>query len=88
MDEKKRYSHILCDCIGTVAFVIFMILTVAGSNEYVFVLRIIFAAIAAVFYAIRLRREYFSKESTGFSIFIIGLAISCILMNAIKLASF
>lgn len=84
MNEKKRYSHILF----TVAFIISMNVTVEGSEEYVFIFRIIFAAIVAVFYAIGLRREYFRKELTDISIFVIGFAISCILINAIKLASF
>ena len=86
MDEKKRNTKILCISTGIVAFLIYIILTVVGSNKYLLVLRVLFAGIAALSYAIKLGIEISCNEEIGNSIFLICSYLFSILISAMQLA--
>lgn len=86
MDEKKRNTRSLCSIIGIVALLIYIIITVVGSNEYLLVLRVLFAGIAALSYAIKLGIEISCDEGIGNSIFLICICLFDILISAMQLA--
>lgn len=86
MDEKKRnICKSCCSSVGRVAFLIYIIITVAGSNEYLLVLKVLFAGIAAFSYAIKLRIEIFGEEKIGSSIFCICFCLLMIWVSARRL---
>ena len=86
MDEKKRNTWILCSIIGIVALLIYIIITVVGSNEYLLVLGVLFAGIAALSCAIKLGIEISCNEKIGDSIFAICICLFAILIGAMQLA--
>ncbi len=85
MDEKKRNTRNLCSIIGMVALLIYIIITVVGSNEYLFVLRVLLAGIAALSYAIRLVIEISCNEEIGNTIILICVCLLDILISAMQL---
>lgn len=85
MDEKKRNICIVCDIVGFVALLVYGILTVAGSTTYLLAIRLIFAGIAAIAYAIKLGVEISSEESWENSVFLIAMCLFYILITARQL---
>ena len=85
MDEKKRSICIICCIVGIVALLVYCILTVAGSNPYLLAIRLIFAGIAAIAYAIKLGVEISSEETWGNSVFLIAICLFDIVLTAIQL---
>lgn len=85
MDEKKRNICIICTIVGIVALLVYIILTVSGSNAYLLAIRLIFVGIATIAFAIRLGVEISSKESWGNSVFLIALCLFDIVLTAIQL---
>ena len=77
MDEKKWNTRSLCSIIGMVALLIYIIITVVGSNEYLLVLRVLFAGIAALSNAIRLGIAISCHEISN-CIFLIGIICMCL----------
>ncbi len=82
MDEKKRNIQAGCTIVGTIAIFTYIILTVAGSNNVLFVLRILFAGIAAIAYAIKMRGEIPNDEDT---VCIIAICLFNIVITAMQL---
>ena len=82
MDEKKRNIQAGCTIVGTVGIFTYIILTVAGSNNVLFLLRILFAGIATIAYAIKMRIEVSNDEDT---ICIIAICLFNIVLTAMKL---
>ena len=76
MDEKKRNTSNLCRIIGIVALLICVITTVVG-NEYLLVLSVLFAGIAALSNAIRLGIAISCHEISN-CIFLIGIICMCL----------
>ena len=85
MDEKKRSICNICSIVGIVALLVYIILTVAGSNPYLLAIRLIFASIAAIAYAIKLGVEISSEETWGTSLFLIVICLSDIVLTAMQL---
>lgn len=85
MDEKKRSLYNICNIVGIVAFLVYIILTVAGSNPYLLVIRLIFVSIAAIAYAIKLGVEISSEKNWGSSVFFLAICLSDIVLIAIQL---
>ncbi len=85
MDEKKRSICCICSIVGIVALLVYILLTVAGSNAYLLAIRLIFAGIAAIAYAIKLGVELSSEESWGNSVFLIAICLFDIVLTAIQL---
>ena len=84
MDEKKRNIWIGCTIVGIVAILIYSILKVIGSNTVLFALRIIFAEIAVIAYAIRMGTEISSDDSYGTSVLIIAICLFAIVISAMQ----
>lgn len=85
MDEKKRSICNICSIVGIVALLVYIILTVAGSNPYLLVIKLIFASIAAIAYAIELGVEISSEETWGNSVILIALCLFDIVLTAMQL---
>ena len=85
MAEKKRRLYNICNSAGIVALLVYIILTVAGSNPYLLVIRLIFASIAAIVYAIKLGVEISSEKNWGSSVFFLAIFLSDIVLIAIQL---
>ena len=85
MDEKKRSICNICSIVGIVALLEYIILMVAGSNAYLLAIRLIFAGIAAIAYAIKLGVEISSEESWGNSVFLIAICLFDIVLTAMQL---
>lgn len=55
MDEKRwRICKLLCDCVGCVALVIYIIVTAVDINNYLVAIRALVAGIAAISYVIKM----------------------------------
>ena len=85
MDEKKRSICNNCSIVGIVALLVYIILTVAGSNPYLLAIKLIFASIAAIAYAIELGVEISSEETWGNSVILIALCLFDIVLTAMQL---
>ncbi len=85
MDEKKRSICNICSIVGIVALLVYIILTVAGSNPYLLAIKLIFASIAAIAYAIELGVEISSEETWGNSVILIALCLFDIVLTAMQL---
>ena len=85
MDEKKRSICNICSIVGIVALLVYIILTVAGSNPYLLAIKLIYAGIAAIAYAIKLGVEISSEETWGNSVFLIAICLFDIVLTAIQL---
>ena len=86
MDEKKRTICNICSIVGIVALLVYIILTVAGSTPYLLAIRLIFAGIAAIAYAIKLGVEISSEKSWGnYSVFLIEICLFNIVLTAMQL---
>ena len=85
MDEKKRSICNICSIVGIVALLVYIILTVAGSNPYLLAIKLMFAGIAAIAYAIKLGVEISSEETWGNSVFLIAICLFDIVLTAIQL---
>lgn len=85
MDEKKRSICNICSIVGIVALLVYIILTVAGSNPYLLAIKLIFAGIAAIAYAIKLGVEISSEETWGNSVILIALCLFDIVLTAMQL---
>ena len=85
MDEKKRSIHTVCTLVGIASLLIYIILTVVGTNVMLLTLRILFAGIATIAYAIKLGVELTSDESWGNSVFLIAICLFDIVMTAVQL---
>ena len=85
MDEKKRSICNICSIVGIVALLVYIILTVAGSNPYLLAIKLMFAGIAAIAYAIKLGVEISSEETWGNSVFLIALCLFDIVLTAMQL---
>ena len=85
MDEKKRNIQFGCSIIGTVALWIYIILALVGSNTVLFVLRILFAGIAAIAYAINMGAEISNDDSYKGSVFLIAICLADIVITAMQL---
>jgi len=85
MDEKKRSICNICSIVGIVALLVYIILTVAGSNPYLLAIKLIFAGIAAIAYAIKLGVEISSEETWGNSVILIALCLFDIVFTAMQL---
>lgn len=85
MDEKKRSICNICSIVGIVALLVYIILTVAGSNPYLLAIKLIYAGIAAIAYAIKLGVEISSEETWGNSVFLIALCLFDIVLTAMQL---
>ena len=85
MDKKKRNIQITCSIVGSVAFLVYIILTVAGSNTVLFALKILFAGIAAIAYAIKMGAEISNDDSYANSVFLIVICLFDIVITAMQL---
>ena len=85
MDEKKRSICNICSIVGNVSLLVYLILTVVGSTPYLLAIRLIFAGIAAVAYAIKLGVEISSEETWGNSVILIALCLFDIVLTAMQL---
>ena len=86
MDEKKRNIQIGCSIVGLVLLLIYAILTVVGSNTVVlFALRILFAGIAAIVYAIKMGVEISNDDFCGGSALLIAICLCNIMISAMQL---
>ena len=85
MDEKKRSICNICSIVGIVALLVFIILTVTGSNPYLLAIKLIFAGIAAIAYAITLGIEISSEETWGISVLVIAICLFDIVLAAMQL---
>ena len=85
MDEKKQSICNICSIVGIVALLVYIILTVAGSNPYLLAIKLIFASIAAIAYAIELGVEISSEETWGNSVILIALCLFDIVLTAMQL---
>ena len=85
MDEKKRSICNICSIVGIVALLVYIILTVAGSNPYLLAIKLIDAGMAAIAYAIKLGVEISSEETWGNSVFLIALCLFDIVLTAMQL---
>lgn len=85
MDEKKRSICNICSIVGIVALLVYIILTVAGSNPYLLAIKLIFAGIAAIAYAIKLGVEISSEETWENSVILIALCLFDIVFTAMQL---
>lgn len=75
MDEKKQSICNICSIVGIVALLVYIILTVAGSNPYLLAIRLIFVSIAAIAYVIKLGVKISSKEPCGSSVSFIAICL-------------
>ena len=85
MDEKKRNIYKACTFVGIESLLIYLILTVGGTYVMLLILRILFAGIATIAFAIKLGVQLTSDESWGRSVFLIGICLSVIVMTAVLL---
>ena len=85
MDEKKRSICNISSIVGIVALLIYIILAVVGKSEYLYVMRILFAGIATIAYAIKLGVEISSDEKIGNSIFLIAICLFDVFASALQL---
>lgn len=85
MDENKRSICDICCIVGIVALLVYIILTVAGRNPYLLAIRLIFAGIAAIAFAIKLGVEISSEETWVNSVFWIALCLFDIVFTAMQL---
>ena len=85
MDEKKRNIQIGCSIVGVVALLIYIILALVGRNTVLFVLRILFAGIAAIAYVIKTGAEISNDDSYKGSVFIIAICLAAIVITAMQL---
>ena len=85
MDEKKRSICNICSIVGNVSLLVYLILTVVGSTPYLLAIRLIFAGIAAVAYAIKLGVEISREETWGNSAFMITICLVDIVVTAVQL---
>lgn len=85
MDEKKQSICNICNIVGIVALLVYIILTVAGSNPYLLAIKLIFAGIATIAYAIKLGVEISSEETWGNSVFLIAICLFDIVLTAMQL---
>ena len=77
MNEKKRN---ICSIVG-------IILSVVGINNYLFAMRVLFAGVAAVAYAIKLGIEIANDEGIGNSIFLIAICLFDIIISAMQIVA-
>ena len=85
MDKKKRNIQNGCSIIGVVALLIYIILAVVCSNTVSFALRILFAVIAAIAFAIKMGIEISNHDSCGSSILIIAFCLFDTVMSTMQL---
>ena len=86
MDEKKRSICKICHIVGNVALLVYIILKVAGSNPNLLAIKLLFASIAAIAYAITLGVEISSEETCGgLTALVIAGCLFNIVLTAIQL---
>lgn len=85
MDEKKRSILNICNIVGIVALLVYIILTVAGRTNFLLITRLIFAGIATIAWAIKLGIEIASEKPLVISIFFIANCLFDIVLTAIQL---
>ena len=85
MDEKKRSILNICNIVGIVALLVYIILTVAGRTNCLLITRLIFAGIATIACAIKLGVEIASEKPLVISIFFIANCLFDIVLTAIQL---
>ncbi len=85
MDEKKRSICKICHIVGNVALLVYIILKVAGSNPNLLAIKLLFAGIAAIAYAITLGIEISSEETWGISVLVIAICLFDIVLAAMQL---
>ena len=85
MDENQRSICNICSIVGIVALLVYIILTVAGSNPYLLAIRLIFAGIAAIAYAIKLGVEISSEGTWVTSVLWIAICLFDIVLTAKQL---
>lgn len=86
MDEKKQKIYDICNVVGCLALLIYIIVAVAGArNNGLVVTRILLAGIAAINYAIMIAVKITSKEKCGHSILILCICLSDIVISSMQL---
>ena len=82
-----KSSRNICSIVGIVSLLIYIILTVVGTNNYLLAMRVFFAGVAAVAYSIKMGIELANDESIGYSIFLVAICILDVVISSIQMVS-
>ena len=76
----------ICNLVGTIALLIYIILAISGKTTFLLTGRIIFASIAAIAYLIKMGIEFHDKQDTTHSAMLISFCLWDIYLTAIQFA--
>lgn len=85
MSEKERRFCSICNIVGGVAILVHLILTFLQGIPHLFVIRLIFACIATVAFAIKFGIELLRAEKYGYSLFLFVISLLNIVVSAMEL---
>lgn len=85
MDEKKRSICNWCSIVAIISLLIYIVAIILGSNVYLLAIRIAFATIATIAYAIRLSIEIAYEQKFINSFFLFFICLFDLAMSAAQL---
>ena len=78
----------ICDIVGFVSLLIYIISAFIGINVYLLAIRVILAGVAATAFGIRLGIELTSSEKFGYSVFLISVCFFDLLISTMQLIKY
>ena len=76
----------ICNLVGTIALLIYIILAICGKNTFLLTGRIIFAIVATIAYLIKMGIEFHNKQDTIHSVILIQFCLWDIYLTVIQFA--
>ena len=87
MNEKLEKMRIICNCVGTVALLIYIVMTFGGNESIFLLMRIFTATVALIAYAIKFGAELINNVKFNQSLVLMTMATTDIVLSAIQLAN-
>ena len=87
MNEKLEKMRIICNCVGAVALLIYIVMTFGGNESIFLLMRIFTATVALIAYAIKFGVELINNVKFNQSLILMTMATTDIVLSAIQLAN-
>lgn len=76
----------ICNLVGTIALLIYIILAISGKTTFLLTGRIILASVAAIAYLIKMGIEFHDKQDTSHSVILTSFCLWDIYLTATEFA--
>ena len=87
MNEKLEKMRNICNCVGAVALLMYIVMTFGGNESIFLLMRIFTATVALIAYAIKFGVELINNVKFNQSLILMTMATTDIVLSAIQLAN-